>query len=79
MITVASDVRIFKKTDGVKPSASLFCGFLKRYKKFTRIFLKLCTFCVFYDTMKWKYILKYADERSNVIFMEAGRVFFIER
>ena len=43
------------------------------------IFLKFCTFCVFYDTINEKHILKYAGERSNVIFLEAGRVFFIER
>ena len=57
--------------------------FSKRYrKKFvknTGIFIKSCTFYFFYDTMKRKRIFGYAGERSNVIFVEAGRVFFTER
>ena len=53
--------------------------FEKIPKKITRFFIKFCTFCIFYVTINGKRIFEYADERSNVIFVEAGRVFFIER
>ena len=53
--------------------------FEKIPKKITRFFIKFCTFRIFYVTINRKCIFECTDERSNVIFVEAGRVFFIER